>query len=322
MRIPGLKTAKITAEWLVNRLFPGAVILGYHRIASEENDSFYNCVAPNHFSEQMEILSRYANPISLEDLSARLELGDPLPKTACVTFDDGYLDTLINAKPILEKYEIPATVFVTTGSLGSEFWWDELERYILEAPKYEKPIRLRINEQELEWNFTNLNATERASQIVSIANSLRPLKDTSRHHFLNKIKEWAGINDEKISVRVRCMTPDELVSLTGEGIIQIGSHSITHPVLSNLSESERRYEMEESKRLLEEIVAQPILGFSYPNGRYLDSDPDLVCRSGYRYACASINGTVRATNNHFKLPRFWIGNIDGESFLKWLKRWL
>jgi peptidoglycan/xylan/chitin deacetylase (PgdA/CDA1 family) len=321
MRIPGLKFAKKTAEWLRNRIYPGAIIFGYHRIARVENDSFCNCVSPNHFAQQMEVLRRYANPVSLENLNARLDFGDPLPKTVCVTIDDGYVDTLTDAKPILEKYQIPVTVFVTTGNLGGEFWWDELERYILNMSENAGLLRLGLDEYILEWNFANPNAAVRVSQIVSIANFLRPLDGNSRRQLLNRIKEWAGSKADLTSSQARSMTPGELVSLTEGGLIQIGSHTVTHPILLGLSESERRYEVEESKRVLEEIIAKPVLGFSYPNGRYSDSDPDLVFRSGYRYACASSNGTARSTNNRFRLPRFWIGNIDGESFHRWLKWW-
>jgi peptidoglycan/xylan/chitin deacetylase (PgdA/CDA1 family) len=322
MRIPGLKTAKHAARWLHNRIFPGAVILGYHRIASDENDRFDNCVLPDHFAQQMEVLSRYANPVSPENLVGSLGFNAPLPKTVCVTIDDGYADTLTNAKPILEKYQIPATVFVTTGNLGEEFWWDELQRTILNAPGDADLRLLSLFDRPVEGEFAKLNLASRASQIETIANILRPLDESSRRQLINEIKVWAGHNPNDQSPRARSMTPAELVSLIEGGLIQIGSHSVTHPMLPLLTESERRYEMEESKRTLEKILAKPVYGFSYPNGRYLESDPDLVSQSGYRYACASQNGTIRSTSILYKLPRFWPGNVDGKTFQKWLKLWL
>lgn len=324
MRIPGLKTAKHAARWLHNRIFPGAVILGYHRIALDENDSFENCVSPDHFAQQMEVLSRYANPVRLEQLAESLGFEGPLPKTVCVTIDDGYADTLTNAKPILEKYHIPATVFVTTGYLGEEFWWDELQRTILNAPDDADPDSLRslIVDRASDLEAANPKLSDRASQINAIANILRLLDESSRRQKLSKIKEWAGYNLKDQSPPARSMTPAELISLVEGELIQIGSHSVTHPMLSELAESERRYEIEESKRMLEAIIARPVLGFSYPNGRYVDSDPDLVSQSGYRYACTSQNGTIRSSNHPFTLPRFWPSNIDGESFNSWLKRWL
>jgi peptidoglycan/xylan/chitin deacetylase (PgdA/CDA1 family) len=118
MRIPGLKTFRKTSLWLKNKIFPGALILGYHRIAKVDNDSFYNCISPNHFAQQMEVLKNYAHPMSLDELVACLRSWRISPKTVCVTIDDGYADVLYSAKPILEKYEIPATVFVVPREFG------------------------------------------------------------------------------------------------------------------------------------------------------------------------------------------------------------
>lgn len=321
MRIPGLKTAKNTTLWLKNKIFPGALILGYHRIAKVGNDSFYNCISPNHFAQQMEVLRNCANPISLEELIACLNHGEQSPKTVCVTIDDGYADTLYSAKPILGKFEIPATVFVTTGNLGGEFWWDELERYILSAPEDASLLHLKKGKLDFEWDFKNLKPAKRTDQISSIADFLRPLDAPNRRLLLNKIKEWSGNNNPGELPLARSMTATELISLTDGKLIQIGSHTVTHPVLSELSEQERRYEINESKRELEEILAKPVHGFSYPNGRFSKSDPELVSKAGYQYACVSKNGTVRSNSDRFRLPRFWIGDIAGDTFHRWLNGW-
>jgi peptidoglycan/xylan/chitin deacetylase (PgdA/CDA1 family) len=321
MRIPGLKKVKKTALWLKNKISPGALILGYHRIAKVEKDSFYNCISPDHFSQQMEVLKNHANPMNMEDLVAYLMGGDPPPKTVCVTIDDGYADALLNAKPILERYEIPATVFVTTGNLGGEFWWDELERYILNTPGNSGVLRLGQDKLDFTWDFNNPNPEEQARYITSIANLLRPLDEASRRQLLAKIKEWGGINGPEELSLARSMTPEELVSLIDGGLIQIGSHTVTHPMLSELSEEERRFEIIESKRQLEEILAKPITGFSYPNGAFKKNDPELVSKAGYLYACASNYGVVRTIRNQYTLPRFWVNDINGNRFWQWLKRW-
>jgi peptidoglycan/xylan/chitin deacetylase (PgdA/CDA1 family) len=322
MRIPGLKTFRKTSLWLKNKIFPGALILGYHRIAKVDNDSFYNCISPNHFAQQMEVLKNYAHPMSMDDLVACLRTGNLPPKTVCVTIDDGYADVLFNAKPILEKYKIPATVFVVTGNLGGEFWWDELERYILSAPEDAGWLRLSKGKLDYEWDFNDPNPTKRASQITSIASLLRPLDEASRRQLLSKIKEWGSNNDLGELPLARSMTPTELVSLIDGGLIQIGSHTITHPVLAELSEQERRHEISKSKRDLGEILTKPVHGFSYPNGSFTKGDPELVSQSGYQYACMSQNGVVRSNSNRFTFPRFWIPDWDGPTFERWLLRWL
>src|SRR5215831_16190313 len=106
------------------------VILLYHRVAAIDSDPWSLCITPERFSEHLEVL-RECMPITLEqaDLSGRY--GAKRPRVV-VTFDDGYADNLYAAKPLLERFDIPATVFVVTGYVGQdrEFWWDELEKII------------------------------------------------------------------------------------------------------------------------------------------------------------------------------------------------
>ena len=104
------------------------LILMYHRIAEPELDPWRLCVSPENFEQHMELLSHQYELLKLSEITTCKDLKNK----AFITFDDGYLDNLLLAKPILEKYDAPATVFVTTGYIGgrSEFWWDELEQLV------------------------------------------------------------------------------------------------------------------------------------------------------------------------------------------------
>ncbi|HET9531812.1 MAG TPA: polysaccharide deacetylase family protein, partial [Blastocatellia bacterium] len=126
----GLEKLLGSARLLRKRLDRRAVILMYHRVAEVRSDPWSLCVTPQHFAEHMEILRRHARPISLRELTGALREGSVPRRSVVVTFDDGYLDNLKNARPLLERYDIPATFFIATGYLGGEreFWWDELER--------------------------------------------------------------------------------------------------------------------------------------------------------------------------------------------------
>jgi peptidoglycan/xylan/chitin deacetylase (PgdA/CDA1 family) len=104
-------------------------------------------VSRQHFAEHLEILRTRYGPMRLQELTKRLQSG-PLPRRKIVvTFDDGYADSLLNAKPLLERHEIPATVFVTSGNVGQEreFWWDELDRVFLHSGRLPKELRLVID---------------------------------------------------------------------------------------------------------------------------------------------------------------------------------
>jgi len=106
----------------------------YHRVASEPHDPWNLCVNPDRFAEQMEVIARFDARIDLAAL-ARADGYDRQGRRLAVTFDDGYIDNIIRALPVMEQFEIPATFFVVAGALGRnrEFWWDGLERAILWA---------------------------------------------------------------------------------------------------------------------------------------------------------------------------------------------
>jgi peptidoglycan/xylan/chitin deacetylase (PgdA/CDA1 family) len=124
MRTPGVKTVRMTARWLRSRLSGRAIILGYHRIADVESDPQGMCVSRNNFQEQLEVLRRLAHPVSLPMLVRGLREGNRSPRAVAITFDDGYVDVLEHARPLLEQHQVPASVFVTAGYLGSPFPWD------------------------------------------------------------------------------------------------------------------------------------------------------------------------------------------------------
>src|SRR5690606_36408110 len=121
-------------RWWGRRFRPQALILLYHRVTTLENDPWSLAVTPEHFAEHMEVLRRYTYPLPLRDLVQRVRTGRFPEGSVAITFDDGYRDNLYAAKPLLERHEIPATVFIATGYTGREreFWWDELEALLLE----------------------------------------------------------------------------------------------------------------------------------------------------------------------------------------------
>src|SRR5690606_6268251 len=94
------------------------LILMYHRVERLANDPQLLAVTPERFAEQLEILTRHYRVVSLHELNRTLRAGRSLRRMVALTFDDGYADNLYNAKPLLERFDCPATVFVTTGQTG------------------------------------------------------------------------------------------------------------------------------------------------------------------------------------------------------------
>ena len=148
----GLKKIWQAAQWLKYRVRSGALILMYHRVTNLPNDPHLVAVTPKHFAEHMEIIQKHYMPIRLQQLVKALRDGKFPTRAVIVTFDDGYADNLHEAIPLLERYDIPATVFVTAGQVGSqrEFWWDELDRLLLQPGMLPVKFRLNVNGNTFE----------------------------------------------------------------------------------------------------------------------------------------------------------------------------
>jgi peptidoglycan/xylan/chitin deacetylase (PgdA/CDA1 family) len=140
----------------LSRLAPGmvpqGVILLYHRVAEVAHDPQLLCVTPENFVSQMEVIRSRYRPCSLRSLAGRVL--QP-PGSVAVTFDDGYADNLIYAKPILQKLQVPATVFVSSGFIGTGEmpYWDELDHLLLRAPRLPRRLALDHGDAARTWEF-------------------------------------------------------------------------------------------------------------------------------------------------------------------------
>lgn len=325
MRLPGMKRLKLLARWVRSRVVNGALILGYHRVVDTPQDPYGITVSPQNFAEQLEALRQYANLVPLQELVQTLEDGSLPRRAVVVTFDDGYADNLYCAKPLLERHQIPATVFVATGQIGREFWWDELEYRILSSTEWPGVLSLEITEGSYTWVPAEVGPRQasrsRRHIAQSIYRSLACLFPTEREAAIAELWARLGKVPEDRPSR-RALTGDELIDLTGGGLVDIGAHTVTHPMLARLPISVQRQEIQESKVSLERILGRPITSFSYPNGSSSSETRAFVQEAGFHCACGSHNDVGRRGSDLFHLPRFWIPDWDGKAFSRWLRLWL
>ena len=322
MRIPGIKTVKTFSRWLQARAFGGALILGYHRVANVKGDEYEVCVTPKHFAEQMEMLSKYAHTMSLTTLVQYLKEDSLPPQSVAVTFDDGYVDNLYNAKPILEKYEIPATVFVCTGYAGREFWWDELERLVMSSEVDLGALRLEVRESQFVWNQLNggSDADVRGKFCHALYNFLLKLDIEEQDQAMHTIRNWSRVSSQ--GATARALNCDELLQLADGGLIEIGAHTRHHPMLPQLSLERQTQEIVSSKQDLEELLGRPINGFAYPNGRADENAKRIVRQAGFAFACTSLHDVLRRGSDLHELTRFWQKDVDGDRFIQSLRFWM
>jgi len=326
MRIPGIKTGKNFLRWLRAHVSGGALILGYHRISSSRGNLDDVCVSPENFAEHLHELRKHAHPLRLSDLVQHLKNGSLPDKSVAVTFDDGYVDNLFAAKPLLEKYEIPATVFICTGYMGKEFWWDELERLVLDSHADLCSLHLQAGGKQFAWYETdaNLEAAQPALRHVfchALYRFLLSLDIEEQDHALELIRSWSEVSSSEISIR-RAMSENELLRLVDGGLIEPGAHTRHHPMLPQLSLERQREEIQSSKQDLERLLNKKIAGFAYPNGRATAHAKQLLQEMGFTYACTSLHDVVRAGSDVYELTRFWQQDVDGDRFVKRLNKWL
>ena len=320
MRIPGLKRGRLFYRWLRSRFVGRVLILGYHRIADMVQDPYSVCVTPDHFAQQLAVLHEIARPISLCRLIEGLWQNNLPERAVVLTFDDGYADTLYHAKPILEQYQIPATVFVTTGYQGQQFWWDELESIIMTVSDWSKRLDMPLY-KNIEVKREEGSPGTRQQLLQSLYNQLLPLSAIEREQLMVQLRAW-GEEESYEQPDRRALTSGELIELANGELITIGAHTTTHPLLAALPSMEQETEIRQSKSYLEELLEQPITSFSYPNGSCSETTITLVRESGFQCACASHNDIVWQGSDRFQLPRFWVPNWGKATFSSWLRRWL
>lgn len=314
---------------------PGPIILLYHQVAELEHDRWSLAVSPRNFAEHLDVLARRRHPVALRRMTADLRQQGLDCRQVAVTFDDGYLDNLTRAKPILERYGIPATVFVVSNAVGQdrEFWWDELDRLLLGEHELPLALTLRIEGWERRWDLrggqpeTGLfgRRTIPPGRLHrTLWRRFRTLPDAARWEALEALRAWAGLPRTGRDDR-RVMTAAQLRDLADGSLIEIGAHTTTHSRLSALSAEEQYAEIQGSKARLEEIVGAPVTNFSYPFGGRFDVSAvtvDAVARAGFVSACTTRAGVLRRSTNPFRLPRLYVGDWPGDEFERRLAPWL
>ena len=340
MRIPGSRTVKNI--W--KKINQHGIILLYHRVVdlADTTDPWNLCVTPAHFKEHLEVLAKNSKPISLRKMCNSLKSFPFEHRNVVITFDDGYRDNFHNAKPLLEKYEIPATFFIVSEAINSqkEFWWDELERFILTAKDIPPIFDLTIASKKYHW-IINQNGIKESlnygTDIVAQAHNDTSLSRSKLYFNLWKILSEITLTEKKASLIAiekwsqqsttpRAthfpMTLDELKNLAAHPLFEIGAHTLTHPMLSRLSVREQEAEITESKRHLEDMMGQSVASFSYPHGDQSEDTLKIIELSKLENACTVVQKPVLRNTNPFLLPRFTVLNWNGDEFEKKLHEWL
>ena len=244
----------------------------------------------------MQLIRRYFTPLSLDDALMHLQQ-DTLPSNAiCVTFDDGYLNNLTIAQPILAKYKIPATVYVATAfSHGTNMWNDRLIHLFADVNRTE----LHLDDEQLQLG-DNVQRRDLAQQW------LKKLKYLPPEERLSKISAFYQQNNAAEQSQLM-MTPEQVKQLCDAGVT-IGAHTVNHPILKVLPADQQLAEMQQSKQTLQSWTGKAVLHFAYPNGvEGVDFDEqtvDIAKQCGFNTAVVTNWGVSDKHTPALKLKRF------------------
>jgi peptidoglycan/xylan/chitin deacetylase (PgdA/CDA1 family) len=273
-------------------------VLIYHRVLPQLDPMRPGEPTVDQFDWQMRLLRKFFSPLPLVEAVERLQASD-LPENAiCVTFDDGYADNERYALPILQKYQIPATVFVSTGFLNGGRMWNDS---VIEVLRNHSGTHLDLRELGLD----TYGVESQAQRLAAVDNIIRAIKHRDpaiRAGLVSDIEKYATMLPDDLM-----MTDVQILALA-RGNVAIGAHTVNHPILSSISIPSAREEIAGSKRYLEALLQQPVEAFAYPNGRpdadYRSEHCDIVRELGFKTAVSTHWGVSIPQSDRFQLPRF------------------
>ena len=273
-------------------------ILIFHRVLESKDFMRPVELTSKEFDKKMQLIAKHFNPVSLSAAVDGLKKGCLPKRPICVTFDDGYKDNAEVAYPILKKWNIPATFFVASGFLNDGRMWNDT---IMEVLKIYPKDKLNLTDLELGC-YSLQSARHRAVAAQSIINNIKHLPFDKRNEKITAVEGLVG------ELPMDLMMTEKQVRFLSQSGMEIGAHTVSHPILSKLSLSQVEDEIKTSKSVLEGITGTPIDLFAYPNGKveqdYLLSHAEVVKKLGFKAAVSTNVGVSCDTSDLFQLKRF------------------
>ena len=320
-----------------------AAVLMYHRVATPRSDVWEIAVCPENFEAHLQVLKKSYRVLSLAELVHDVQNKSIKKNSVAITFDDGYVDNYEKARPLLEKYQLPATFFIASGYIdqGKEFWWDTLEQLFLFTPALPAVFSLPLNEQLLEFHLEEeahlspalvqkhqswkaceeAPPTQRAQLFYKVWEQLKPLPLPQIEQKIFAIKEWAG---EPATVdKAHCsMTLTQLQDLSRRLLFQIGAHTVSHPALAFHSPEVQQNELALNQSFLKTHTGQDIDLLAYPYGNYNEVTRQVATALQFKAAFTTEEKSIVKHSNLLSLARYQVKNWNGQHFEDHLKHWL
>lgn len=273
-------------------------VLTYHQIVNHAGPFLSGEMHVSGFTEQIDIISKHFNPLPLDRALQMLQNNELPPLALAITFDDGYYNNYSVALPVLKKYHIPATVFVASQYVEGGMMWNDI---VSESIRLTQTSELDLSDIELGiWRIPD--GVERVDLIVNLKEKIKYLPPPQRDRAVELIQQRCQLK----VVEGKMMNREQLAELD-QYRVEVGAHTVTHPILSSLDEVQAEREIKNSKQQLQKLLKREVRFFAYPNGKpgkdYTKRHVQMVASAGYQAAFSSAQGAADRYCNCFEIPR-------------------
>jgi len=249
--------------------------------------------------------------VSASDITAFMEGTGHLPShAALITFDDGYSDNYTNAYPVLKKHGVPALIFITTDFVGlsrPSFW--DMAACAFAHTEMTTAVLPLTGEQT--WS----NDREKHSVMMRWIETLKTVPEAEKQEYAKQLPGVLAVDSAAARCQNVFMTWDQVREMDANGI-EFGSHTLTHPIMTRIPPEQVKYELVESKRLIEQELGKPVVTFAYPNGGPEDFNPGIISElkgAGYKMAFSLMPGYNRypaLRGDPYTIRRIFLSHSD------------
>lgn len=279
---------------------PRLSILIFHRVHAQPDPLFPYEPDAARFDALMHFVARTFRVMTLGEAVERLKQATLPPRSLVITFDDGYADNAEVALPILQRYGLPATFFVASGFLDGGRMWNDSVIESIRACRYDN-LNLEY------WGLgqqTLSTVTERSRLIDTLLPRIKYQSLADRQESIVRLQQLCGV---EVLPATLMMRSGQVRDIHRAGM-EIGGHTVNHPILTTLSSSEAEIEIAQGREQLQSIIDAPVDVFAFPNGKpgvdYDHTHVDIVRKIGFCGAVSTAPGASQTGDDLFQLPRF------------------
>lgn len=274
-------------------------VLIFHRVLPERDAIFPDEMFAARFDHVCGWLASWFNVMPLDKAVASLKAGTLPARAACITFDDGYADNCRIAMPILQRHGLTATFFIATGFLNGGRMWNDT---IVESIRRTNALSLDLSSLGLGVHPLD-TLFERQAAIATLLKQIKYLAVPARIAVTEQIARLARVQLPHDLM----MTSSEVKTMRRAGM-QIGAHTLSHPILAKLADDEARQEVEGSQIFLQQLLSERVGLFAYPNGKpgedYTPQSVELLRSLDFDAAVSTQWGASGAADDLFQIRRF------------------